>query len=169
MKKTLLSLAIGASLLLGSCASIFNTPTTDVKFTSFPIADIEVADALTGAVLHKGKTPITLNLQNSAGYFQSASYKITFKTADGLERVFNLRSKIHGAYWLNILFGGPIGMFVIDPNTGSMYTLPQEMKYDLVNNTPVMQIKTIDELTATERAALVPVSKQVMTLETESN
>jgi hypothetical protein len=35
-------------------------------------------------------------------------------------------SKVEGWYWGNILFGGLIGMIIVDPATGAMYKLDTE-------------------------------------------
>jgi hypothetical protein len=48
--------------------------------------------------------------------------------------LLKIKSKIDGWYFGNLIFGGLIGLVIVDPLTGSMWTLsPRELTYNLIS------------------------------------
>lgn len=165
MKKTLIALGVCSSILLASCASMFGDANPHVQINTFPTeADLVITNVNTKEVVFKGKTPALVKLPTSDGYFEKAKYSLSFTDKQGNNRVYSLRPTVHGAYWLNLIMGGLLGMLIIDPLTGAMYTLPNTVRYDLTasNGFSNVEIKTIDELSAAERGKLIPVPAELV-------
>jgi len=145
--------------VLSGCSSIVSKSDYAVAISSSPeSANFFVTDKY-GQEIHSGLTPETITLSSSSGYFSGASYTIKFTKEGYPDKVFTLRSDIDGWYFGNILFGGLIGMLVVDPATGAMYNLPERVNVSLGNPVSYMPenltIASIDDLTEDQRARLV--------------
>ena len=119
-----------AIVLLSGCASIVSQQNYPVTLDTRPSGmQVELSNR-DGEVLVRGETPVRLNLDASRGYFSSASY--TFRTigAPGGEQVMQIQGKLDGWYFGNLLFGGLIGMVIVDPITGAMYRLEKSYILD---------------------------------------
>ncbi|UVE18269.1 hypothetical protein NVV93_02390 [Pseudomonas sp. LS44] len=128
--KLCLSLALSLSLLSG-CASIVGNSTYPVAISSSPAgANFEIKDA-NGRLMHTGTTPSTVSLKSGNGYFGRAHYTIAFQKEGHEPNEVRLDSELSGWYWGNILFGGLIGMLIVDPLTGAMYKLPEAASAEL--------------------------------------
>jgi len=105
------------------CASIVSNSSYPVTFLSEPAgAQIEVKDQK-GAIRFSGVTPATATLPSGDGYFTRARYTVT-STKDGYTPSSQqLTASMNGWYWGNILFGGLIGMLIVDPISGAMYEI----------------------------------------------
>jgi len=122
MKK--ISLFCGAVVLsLSGCASIISGKTQTMTFQSTPeLSDITILNR-DGKKIHVGKAPVTVSLNRGAGFFVPERYTVIFEK-DGYEKKeIKVTSSMNGWYIGNILFGGIIGLLIIDPATGAMYSL----------------------------------------------
>jgi hypothetical protein len=126
MKKLLFYLTIIAMFSLVSCATIMTAGDQEISIESNPSkATVEIFDSA-NMMVWNSKTPTTVTLDKSEGFFKKATYRVEI-TKEGYEKsVVQLKSNINGWYWGNILFGGLLGMLIVDPLTGSMYTLSPE-------------------------------------------
>lgn len=112
------------ALSLGGCASIVSDSKYPVSITSSPSGAAYQINNEKGVFVHSGVTPDQVILPAGAGYFDGERYQITFKK-DGYNGSTSIvNSGLNGWYWGNILFGGIIGMLIVDPATGAMYKLP---------------------------------------------
>ncbi len=120
-------LTVGLCGLTG-CASIVSGGPARVAVKSQPSgARIRVFDA-NGVVVTNATSPTVLRLNRGRGYFKSASYRIELSLDGYRPANVSIVGSVNGWYWGNILLGGLIGMVVVDPLTGSMYTLaPKEV------------------------------------------
>lgn len=136
-KKILLSIAVVTALSTG-CASIVTKSSYPVTINSMPSeAKIEITDKK-GIVVYTGYTPSTVKLKAGSGFFGKARYQVKF-TKEGYEsKVSPIEFKLDGWYFGNILFGGFIGMLIVDPATGAMYKLETEF----VNETLIKSSST---------------------------
>lgn len=73
--------------------------------------------------LMEGRTPATVTLDSSSGFFSGADYRVVFSKDGYHQQTFPLNSSLDGWYVANILFGGLIGLFIVDPATGAMWSL----------------------------------------------
>lgn len=114
--------AVVTHALVG-CATIVSDKRYPVSIsTNPPAAKIEVKDQY-GVVKFSGTSPSTAMLESGNGYFTSAKYTVT-ATKDGYAtNTYPIQSSLDGWYFGNILFGGLIGMLIVDPITGAMYQI----------------------------------------------
>ena len=117
--------------LLTSCASILSDSTYPVTFDSNPSgAEVTIRDE-SGAAVYKGTTPTTLTLSASDGFFDAASYTIEATLAGHSPARATLNAELDGWYLGNILFGGLLGILIIDPATGAMWRLVSRVTLNL--------------------------------------
>ena len=71
-----------------------------------------------------GSTPASVSLKRGDGYFRPASYAVDFKKPGYKTKRLDIVPGFNGWYIGNLIFGGAIlGMLIVDPITGAMYTL----------------------------------------------
>jgi len=133
-------LAISSILLLTGCASIVSKTSWPISINSSPSeAKISIKDKK-GIEIYTGSTPATLNLKSGAGFFSKARYQVTFEKAGYEKKVVPVEFKLNGWYWGNIIFGGPLGLLIIDPATGAMFKLETEF----LNETLTKSVASVD-------------------------
>ncbi len=110
--------------LISSCASIVSKSSYPVSITSSPDQAEFVITNKHGMQIHSGKTPSTVTLKSSCGFFQGEDYKITFNKDGYSPNSATISSSMDGWYVGNLLFGGLIGILIVDPATGAMWKLP---------------------------------------------
>lgn len=81
-----------------------------------------------GVEVFKGTTPTTVTLAKSTGkYWGKKSYTVSISKNGYETQTVPVIASANGYYMFgNILFGGLIGWFVVDPQSGKMYTLSPE-------------------------------------------
>ena len=127
MKKAVCIFALSVTLL-GGCATIVGDKTQLIPISSTPSdASILITDEK-GVQVFKGLTPTSVTLQKSDGsYWGKKSFTVEI-TKEGYEKqVIPITANANGWYiGGNIIFGGLIGWFIVDPLNGAMYTLTPE-------------------------------------------
>ena len=117
------ALVITFALLSVGCASIVSKSDYPVTFSSNPPgADILIVNKK-GKQIFKGKTPYTATLPASSGYFSSERYDVTANKEGYHEAQGTLSAGMDGWYMGNIIFGGLLGILIVDPVTGAMFRL----------------------------------------------
>ncbi|WP_145152988.1 hypothetical protein [Pseudomonas oryzihabitans] len=163
--RTTISVLSAACLLtLSGCASIVGNSQYPVAVKSTPAGASFTIKNRSGEVVHTGTTPGTVTLKSGSGYFKGEAYTVTFHKDGYADTTTQLSSSMSGWYWGNILFGGLIGMLIVDPLTGAMYKLPDSSNGDL--GAPVMAkntgqdltMLTIDQVPADQRLKLIRVN-----------
>ena len=164
----LTSLAVAAALFTATgCASIVSKSSYPVAFNSSPEqAEISIADE-TGKVIYSGSTPTTVTLDTKAGYFKGKDYTVTFQKDGYAKHTAELKRGVDGWYIAgNIVFGGLIGWLIVDPATGSMWTLPKEMETTLtpqnaaVGEEKSMQIVQLENVPENLRSKMVSIESR---------
>ncbi len=84
-----------------------------------------------GEEIHVGATPVTLTLKRGAGYFKSETYTLKFSKSGFADKEILVQGSVSGWYFGNILLGGVLGMLVVDPLTGGMYSIPDKVSASL--------------------------------------
>ncbi len=153
-------------LLLTSCASICDSTKECLSIRSEPYdAEVIIRDNK-GLEVYSGTTPADITLPKSVGYFCGADYLITVSKPGYESKSITVTRSLSGWYWGNILIGGLIGMLIIDPATGAMWTLEDDLpvvnlprlscKHDNeIGNNMKLQILTIDKLQETNKQKLI--------------
>lgn len=124
MNKIYSLFGIGSCFLCSGCASIISDTSYPVNISSSPEGAPFVVRNENGVAVARGRTPDVVTLEAGDGYFSGATYTIE----SGSERV-TLDSNLDEWYWGNILFGGLIGMLIVDPATGAMWELPESVHF----------------------------------------
>jgi hypothetical protein len=158
-------LAISSILLLTGCASIVSKTSWTITINSSPSeAKISIKDKK-GIEIYTGSTPATLKLKSGAGFFSKARYQVTFEKAGYEKKVVPVEFKLNGWYWGNIIFGGPLGLLIIDPVSGAMFKLETEFLNETLTksvasvDTKELQLLDINNIPAEWKNHLILVSK----------
>lgn len=127
MLLVLLPLIIGISL--SGCATIMgNGKQSRVIIKSNPEnAKVKITNS-DNQLVYEGTTPAFVSLKKSAGYFSGQTYTMTFSKKGYLKYVATDGMKVNGWSWYiegNLIFGGVIGWFIVDPLTGAMWSVNQ--------------------------------------------
>lgn len=160
MKKLISTVTVAAAVTMSGCASIISDSNYPVTINSSPNGANFTVTNEQGFDVHSGKTPSTVTLQAGDGYFSKASYTVKLYK-DGYEaKEFTVTPTLDGWYIANILFGGLIGMLVVDPATGAMWKLPQQVNNSLNEQTAgvsnaKLTIALIEDLSSEQREQLV--------------
>ena len=112
-----------AVLLSSGCASIISDSTYAVAISSEPDNVRFMIKDKSGKKVSRGKTPAVVSLEAGAGFFKGQTYSVHFKKRGYERRIVEIKREIDGWYIANILFGGIIGLLIVDPITGAMWTL----------------------------------------------
>ena len=128
---------VTAIFILAGCASIVSKSNWPVAIRSTPDqADISIMDTKDGTEIFKGKTPVVVTLSSKGAYFKGKSYTVEISKEGFNTQIRPITSDVNGWYFGNILFGGLIGMLIVDPLTGAMWTLdPQTINVTLQSKT----------------------------------
>lgn len=134
MKKKNIIAALTLTMLLSGCATIVGDKTQTITVASTPNeASILITDE-NGAQIFKGNTPTNVTLKKSNGhYWGKKSYSLKIAKKGYNTQIIPITASANGWYIAgNLVFGGFIGWFVVDPFNGAMYTLsPDDVKSTL--------------------------------------
>ncbi len=158
MKRIALS-AITAIALSG-CSTIVSKSDYPVRIYSNPEGATFSISNKDGHIVHKGVTPSTVTLKAGAGFFDGETYTFNLKKEGYFDNSYVLQSSIDGWYFGNVIFGGFLGLLIIDPATGAMFSLPDQVRVELSESTTVsneINIISIEQLTDEQRSKLVKI------------
>lgn len=117
-------IATAALTTLASCATLMGQSapeTLNVRSTPDQ-ARIIITDE-SGTKIFEGKTPTALPLEKKKGYFSGKKYDVRISKEGYDEQIVTVDTKVGGWYIGNILFGGLLGLLIVDPATGAMWAL----------------------------------------------
>jgi len=122
-------------LALASCASIASKSDWLVTLDSEPSnATITIRDE-DGEIVHTAQTPTTVSLSAKEGFFTKADYDVEVRLPGYGESHTKLSAHLNPWYFGNIIFGGVIGLFIVDPATGAMWKLKDPQVIQLATAT----------------------------------
>lgn len=136
MKKIIISLTCFAFILtLSNCATIVSKSIYPLSINSSPSeAKIVVTDK-SGKEVYVGQTPAVVDLKAGSGYFGKAQYYVKFEKSGYDSKTVPVNFKLDGWYFGNLLFGGFIGLLVVDPLTGAMYKIDKDFLNETLSST----------------------------------
>src|SRR5258706_16347840 len=160
MKIKLLLIISIIPLLFTGCSSIVDGGDKRVQINSNPTGAKFSIYNKAGKPISVQTTPASITLKRNRGYFTGEDYKMIFESVGYYPYEVHIKSTVDGWYFGNLIFGGLIGLLIVDPATGAMYKLsPNEVSCNLVSSAVVL---TPEELKAAElKANPVPVTKPV--------
>ena len=160
-----INILVGAILIttLTACASIVSKSAYDVTISSDPNTANFVITNSAGTKVANGEPPETIKLHASSGFFAGEVYTISLEKDGYLSKEVQFTSTLDGWYFGNILLGGLIGMLIVDPATGAMFKLPQNVSVSFdqevtKTETESLIIATVGGLTDEQRAQLIPIN-----------
>ena len=122
-------------VLLSGCASIVGSTSETISINSnVKNPTIKITNNKNIPV-YIGETPTTLSLKKKEGFFKGETYTITAEKSGYASTTRILDTSLSGWYFGNIIFGGLIGMLIVDPATGAMWTFDDENIF--LNLTPI--------------------------------
>ena len=131
MNKIISTVLILAMLFCSGCASIVSKSNWPVSITSNPEGAKVYVTNSKGEKIFSGLTPTHVVLSSKKGYFQGERYKLVFVKDGYSELTYEINAGLNGWYIGNLLFGGLIGLLIVDPLTGAMYRLDDQVNVTL--------------------------------------
>lgn len=125
MNKSVFTL-MTVGFLLSGCASIVGSTSETVSFNSNVVDSEAVIKNKDNITVYSGTLPMTLSLRKKAGFFSGETYQILAQKKGYISQSQTLDTTLSGWYWGNLLFGGIIGMLIVDPATGAMWTFDSD-------------------------------------------
>jgi hypothetical protein len=150
---------IAVIMIFSSCATIITSSRCPLNIRSNPLgAKVEITNR-NGMLVFEGTTPSSMLLKSGAGFFKKEHYTIRL-TMDGYaEKVLFVNCTLNGWYFGNIVFGGIIGLLIVDPATGAMYRLDTNYASENLNpvtvGKPTLQILDINDISSNMKSHLV--------------
>lgn len=135
--KRIACILAAVALLAGSlsgCASIVSKSNWPVTVQSNPTGAKCAIFKENGVQVHTGETPMTVTLDASDGFFSSAKYTVKCSKDGHPESSSELSAHLNGWYIGNIVFGGLIGILIVDPATGAMWKLDETHVVNMASN-----------------------------------
>ena len=164
MRITLLAITLTISFLSG-CATIVGEPTQLLPISSTPDGAAILITDEKGSQVFKGVTPTTVTLEKSDGsYWGGKSFKVEISKEGHETLEVPIQASPNGWYIAgNIVFGGIIGWFIVDPMSGDMYSLSAKEVNATLNgasqgkskNTSDVSIVLLDDVPEKLKAKLV--------------
>jgi len=121
-----------ALITLSGCATIAGNSSYPVAINSSPSEAKFTITNEGGKEVHSGITPQTITLKSGAGYFDGEKYSVKYSKEGYNDGLSVIDSSLSGWYVGNLLFGGILGLLIIDPATGAMWSLPDNTSSTLV-------------------------------------
>ena len=115
------------------CATIVSKSDYPVNITSSPKNTNFLITNKNGNEIYSGVTPTIVHLKSGDGYFKKAQYTVSFNTPNYTPYETNLDATFDSWYVGNIIFGGLLGMLIVDPLTGAMFKL-DDLHVNLINS-----------------------------------
>lgn len=146
MRKCAITLVV-LIMAITACASIVSNKKYPVTVSSSPNNAHVTVKNTKGDVLFSGRTPTTVTLDASSGYFQTAQYEIEVSKTDTVKKEIILNGELDSWYLGNFVIGGIFGLLVVDPSTGCMWKLDDRVHADLPTKTSWQSVNKIKIIT----------------------
>lgn len=158
---------VSVTVLMSGCASIVHGGSRTITVSTQPAgAKATITKYGTAEAVHSGLTPLTVSLDPKRGFFKGQSYSVRFELSGYKTDEVVIRSGLSGWYWGNIVFGGLIGMLIVDPATGSMWNLrPDKLERPLspqqasvLKSGDGFVVALVSEVSEAERASMIKIN-----------
>ena len=166
LKQISIGATIGACAAIIGCATIVHSGPRAISIASTPAgAKVSIYDR-SNTLVQTSTTPFVAQLSTRYSYFKGQKYRLVFELPGHAPAEVNLESELSGWYLGNLVFGGLIGMLIVDPMTGAMYNLAPEKieqpltasQAEVIRDGKGMLVVMTSQLTANERAEMVKVN-----------
>lgn len=158
-----LAVSIFAIQSLSGCATIVHGGPRSIPVSSTPPGASVTIYNQDGKEVSRHTTPFVAKLTTKNRYFKSQSYRMVFELPGHKSQEVQLQPKVSGWYFSNLLFGGLIGMLIVDPLTGAMYNLtPNKIEQSLSAET-AEQVRRGETLVVILKSQATPGELNAMT------
>ena len=143
---------------MSGCATIIKGSDQSFNIQSNPNqASVTITDQKSNVVVLQQDTPLIINLKKGDGYFKGKTYHVKVSKAGYKDIDFNIESDCK-IFLSDILIGGIIGYFIIDPLTGAMWVLEptQTSNVQVQDNTIIVRL--LSDLNEEEKSRLIPIN-----------
>jgi hypothetical protein len=166
MKKTFTPFFVAMIVAAATgCASIVSKTSYPVVVTTNPPGAMVSIVNNKGMQVFQGSSPASVRLKSGGGFFKGAEYMINISKEGYADKTVQVTSTINGWYFGNLVFGGLVGMLIIDPATGAMYKLKNTQISEILTEKtasrrqPTLHIYAKDQIPADWQAHLVPINR----------
>ncbi len=121
------AIGIGLAVTVAGCASVISGARQSVSIKSHPSDAKVTVYNINGAQAAVGQSPAVFRLPRSNGFFAKAEYRIVIEKQGYRTAEVQLEAKLNGWYFGNLFIGGLLGLVVIDPATGAMWSLSPKL------------------------------------------
>jgi hypothetical protein len=126
LRKLSVIAVFAACVAAAGCATIVHSGPRSISVSSTPVgAKVSIYDR-SNTLVQTNTTPFIAQLPTKFGYFKGQEYRLVFESPAHRTAEVALKSTVSGWYLGNLVFGGLIGMLIVDPLTGAMYNLTPE-------------------------------------------
>ena len=152
-----------ACTAVAGCATIVHGGPRSISVASTPPgAKVSIYDRH-DTLVQANTTPFVAMLSPKGDYFKPQTYRLMFEMPAYATAQVNLESSLSGWYFGNVVFGGLIGMLIVDPLTGAMYNLKPEKieqpltasQSEVIRNGEGVLVVLASQTTERERAEMV--------------
>jgi hypothetical protein len=166
LKQLSVAAIVGACTAVVGCATIVHSGPRAISVASTPAgAKVSIYDR-SNALVETNTTPFIAQLPTKYKYFSGQAYRLVFEMPAYATAEVRLESKVSGWYLGNLVFGGLLGMLVVDPLTGAMYNLtPDKIEQhltasqaEIVRSGKGVLVVLASQATESERAEMVRVN-----------
>jgi hypothetical protein len=132
LKQLCMAAVLVACAAIGGCATIVHNGPRQISVASTPPgAKVSIYDR-SNSLVQVGTTPFLATLPTKFAYFKGQDYRLVFELPEHATAEVHLQSTVSRWYFGNLLFGGLLGMVIIDPSTGAMFNLtPRQIEQPL--------------------------------------
>lgn len=166
LQRTCVAVLFGACIALSGCATIVHSGPREISIASTPAgAHVSIYDR-SNTLVQASTTPFVAKLSTKYGYFKGQQYRLVFEMPAYSTAEVKLDSTMSGWYLGNIVFGGLIGMLIVDPLTGAMFNLSPEKieqpltasQAEVIRDGSGFLVVLASQITERERAEMVRVN-----------
>jgi hypothetical protein len=155
-----------AVLLAGGCASIVHSGNRSININTEPVGAKATMSKPDGTVVSVQTTPCTFSLDPKRGYFKGQDYTLMLELKGYKTTEVAFHHELSGWYFGNIVFGGLIGMVIVDPITGSMWNItPDKIDQPLSSSQAALirehkgfVVVLVSQITDSERKQMVRIN-----------
>ena len=154
------------ALFAGGCASIVHSGNRSININTEPVGAKATMSKPDGTVVSVQTTPCTFSLDPRRGYFKGQSYTLKLEHTGYKPTEVELHPELSGWYFGNIIFGGLIGLVIVDPLTGSMWNIaPNKIDQPLSSSQAALirehkgfVVVLVSQITDSERKQMVRIN-----------
>lgn len=123
LKQLCIATALGACATISGCATIVHNGPRQISVASTPPgARVSIYDR-SNRLVQVSTTPFLATLPTKFAYFKGQDYRLVFELPAYASSEVHLQTTVSRWYFGNLLFGGLLGLVIVDPSTGAMFNL----------------------------------------------